>query len=154
MKITNHILIAPAGETIAQSTFMDWLKKNGLSPMDRLTSSQEEEVNRIAAADPVTIAAIAARAESLAKSATEDDAKESEISRITDGLDRETVMAMAMKKLRDGRGYWPAIDGDTLTVADTNDQKIVWTLGHDGWSQPISTRGNRDDDGAGYGANQ
>jgi hypothetical protein len=148
------MIISPTGTPISQATYMAWLKQNNMSPMDRLTDSQESEINLLAASDPVTIAELAEKAACVAAKKAADVAKEVEIARITDGLDRETVMAMAKKPLADVQGYWPEINGDMMTLRNTRDQKIVWNIGDDNWSNPISTRGNRDDSGAGYGANQ
>ena len=122
--------------------------------MDSLTDSQELEISALAASDPATIAELAEKNAYVAAKKAADVAKEVEISRITDGLDRETVMSMAKKTLADVQGYWPEIDGDAMTLRNTRDEKIIWNAGDDGWSNPISTRGNCDDSGAGYGANQ
>jgi hypothetical protein len=148
------MIISPTGTPISQATYMAWLKQNGLSPMDRLTDSQESEINALAASDPVTIAELAADAAAAAAKKAADVAKELEIARITDGLDRETVMAMAKKRLADVQGYWPEINEDVMTLRNTSDEKIIWNSGDEGWSNPISTRGNLGDSGAGYGSNQ
>jgi len=147
------MLISPTGTfEISSTTLNAWLKSKGLSPYDCL-DAYGAELEALAAADAKTIAEIAENAAFIAAKKSDDLAKESEIARITGGLDRETVMALAETALDDARGYWPHIYQDGLAVGNTRDQKIIWLIGQDNWSSPISTRGDRDDDGAGYCAN-
>jgi len=147
------MLIAPTGTfEIASQTLAVWAKSKGLTPYDCL-DAYETELEALAASDSVTIAEIAKNTAFIAAKKADEEYKELEIARITGGLDRETVMALAETALDDARGYWPHIYQDGLAVGNTRDQKIIWLIGQDNWSSPISTRGDRDDDGAGYCAN-
>ena len=147
------MLLSPTGTfEISSTTLESWTKSKGLSPCDCL-DSYESELESLAKSDPATVAEIAENDAFIASKKADEESKELEISRITGGLDRETVMALAKKALHDARGYFPLIYGDTLVVKNTSDEKIVWAIGDEKWSNPISTRGNRDDDGAGYGLN-
>jgi hypothetical protein len=121
---------------------------------DAFVASNEARLREFVASDPDHIEArakAAAKATEAAKQAAE---MEATIERITGGLDRESVMAMARRKLPDARGYWPTIAGDSLIVRDTCEQMLVWGAGDDGWNGPVSTQGSAPDAGAGYGANE
>lgn len=148
------MLITPADNlTISSKTYSSWLKSNGMDCYDSPSNAQILDLIEMAKTDPATLAEISEREQWLADEAAKDAAKEAEILRIT-GLCRDDVMALAMTVLRDGRGHWPIIDGNRLVLGDTSDQAISWSLGESGWSKPYSTRGSREDSGAGYGMNQ
>lgn len=70
--------------------------------------------------------------------------KESVISEITAGLDRETVMELAKAALPDARGYWPEITDGQIIVRNTKSQHIFWRHGDDSWSKPVCTGGSID----------
>ena len=127
------------------------MAEKGLSPWDNL-DSYESELAAIAANDSATKAEIKADTEAAAKKAAYDAAREKVIAATTGGLDRETVMDLASKVLRGG--YWPEIFEDGTLAIYNGDQKIVWHPGADAWSAILSTQGNREDKGAGYGANE
>jgi hypothetical protein len=155
------------GKVICKVTLADWLTSQGQEPLARKVLEEgteslegkwgdiafgDERHLRDATADEAVLIA-AQEAEAKASRAATNAPREAEIARITDGLDRETVMALASKVLVGG-GYWPTICAESLEVYNTSDQKIVWRTGDSSWSQPICTRGNRGDVGAGYGSNE
>ena len=145
MKIQNQ-LIAPTGAMIAQSTYTDWLKENKLSPMDRLSEEQEALINELASTDEVTQALISLRNEEKKQQENLNLAKQDIIAILTDGLDRESVMALCPLK-----GYWPdVVNPEGLTVY-SNGYRSQWLAGTNGWTAPVALDGP--DHGSGYGFN-
>ena len=143
---TTNPLIAPTGETIAQSTYMDWLEKNHLSPMDRLSPEQETEVNQLALTDTVTQSLILLRSEEKKQTVSSSLAKQEMIAIITDGLDRKSVMSLCPLK-----GYYPdVVSPEGLTVY-ANGYKSQWLAGTTGWTDAVALDGS--DQGSGYGFN-
>ena len=82
-----------------------------------------------------------------AKATTEDDASRDALILSITGKDRAAVMA--------GKGeYWPIITEDRLAIDLRNSTRIEWRRGDCEWGVPFCTRGNRDDEGAGFVSNQ
>lgn len=142
----NDLLIAPTGECIAQSTFQTWLEKNNLSMGDRLTAEQENEVNAIALTDEVTLDLLASKKEEKKQKITLDISNNELIAAVTNGLNRESAMALCPLK-----GYWPdVINKDGLTVY-SNGYRSRWETGTPGWTVAVELNGP--DHGSGYGFN-
>lgn len=120
---------------------------------DEFVSENLSALSHWAKSDCQNMAAIAKAEEEAIAKAEDEEAMEAKIASITDGLDRETVMALAKKALVNARGYWPSIESDSLVVRNTSDQMIVWKRGAETWSRVVSTQGSKDQ-GAGYGMNQ